>query len=289
LLGRTASLALIALFAAGSAEAGVNHRKHGKEACASCHGDAEAADKTRPGSSDHRSCDGAECHAAEFYGDKAAATKVCFVCHTSKDFWTDMRELVGFPAGEGRDYYAEISHKMHLGRGEGGQSRVEKVTDQSCLFCHAIDVTTKEVARPGHAACESCHRESSKVPMSSCDACHRFRVDADGKPVPSAPISKPAPTRVTRKFSHEKHRLDRRKKEATPVSCGACHLTVAKATSIGSIEVQGGSNMMSAACGACHRSGQKTADGRPIFSITGRCTSCHDSLGDTNPVPRSHG
>jgi hypothetical protein len=272
----------------GEQSSGVNHGKHGKEQCTSCHGEGVDADRRRPAADDHRACDTADCHAAEFYGSKAEGTKVCFVCHTSRDFWTDMRALVPFPP-EHRDFYAEISHKLHLGREGGSESRVEKVTDQGCLFCHQIDADTKEVTRPGHEACKRCHADDvAKVPMSRCNGCHHSRLDAEGKPVATGPIARAGASRVANKFSHEKHRLDRRKKDPTPVSCGVCHLTVANAETLGSIEVHGGSKMMTTACGSCHRSGQKSADGKPVFSITGRCTLCHDSMFDTASVPASH-
>src|SRR5512143_2432751 len=52
----------------------ISHVRHAQVACESCHRGA-----ARPGSDDHRPCDNAACHRADFVG---APTPLCQVCHT---------------------------------------------------------------------------------------------------------------------------------------------------------------------------------------------------------------
>src|SRR5262249_30597388 len=143
------------------------------------------------------------------------------------------------------DYYAEFSHKVHLGaHGAKNESFVGKVTDEGCLFCHKVNVETKEVTRPRHAECQGCHADGSKIPMSKCRACHRSRTDEEGHAVATGPTLRARATRVAKKFSHDRHRLDRRKSERAAVSCGICHTAVVAAETLGAIQVTSGSTTM---------------------------------------------
>jgi hypothetical protein len=303
---------VLAVASSGSGEGALqfrlNHRKHlalpalkkdRDAACARCHTVTPDSDAKRPAASDHRACDSADCHASEWYGQKAEGTEVCLVCHKTSTFWGDMSALRPFPPRpeaktndyflDRLEYYAEFSHKRHLGVSGGNkESVVGKITDEGCLFCHKINLETKEVTRPGHGECQTCHTETSKIPMSKCRACHQARIDDDGHGVRTGPVLRSRATRVSRKFSHEKHRLDRRKREPVGVSCGVCHTSVAEAETLGAIEVTSGSKTMVNACGSCHKDGQKTASGHALFTISGKCTACHDSLADAQSTPATH-
>jgi hypothetical protein len=260
--------------------------KHKIGACETCHTSGANADTVRPAMRDHKTCDTAGCHADEFYGKKAATTKLCSLCHAGPAMLggAAAKKLQPFPRRmnisqtedsflDARDFYAEFSHKKHLRTG----GPIKERTDQGCLFCHKIESAAVEARRPGHEACASCHDEKHAAPMSRCDACHQYRKDGNGIPVSTGPSMRDRPARVGGRFKHETHRVDRRKAEPTPVSCGVCHSRALEADKLSEIVMTDGRQMMVSACGSCHRSGQANARGKPLFTITGQCTLCHSA------------
>jgi len=313
---RTSALALVIV--ALGAVTGVrpfSHRTHLKPQlglkCTGCHTEGVAADVERPAKQDHSACNSKDCHAEEFFTPKMRETDLCLVCHVSKD-WKELEKLRGnvraFPRGHARseqdvdedrsylddfDFYAEFSHRQHLAK----HGPIAEKSDEGCLFCHRISVESGKavVARPGHAHCVNCHggtesnlRKPPKNTMKDCASCHVYRRNTSGVLVKTGPEPKKKKGRVTGTFSHEKHRLDRRKSEPVPVSCATCHLEVTKADTLGEIRATSGQRMMEDACKTCHDGQQKSATGKTIFSITGKCTLCHtqrflDSLDDEAP------
>ncbi|MCB9647975.1 MAG: hypothetical protein H6730_15400 [Deltaproteobacteria bacterium] len=267
-----------------------DHREHLAEAkgfpkCGVCHTQQAKADTIRPGREGHATCDGAGCHADAFSPAAYGKTQVCTICHVKKTRLALPNNLKPFPPTKpALEYYAEFSHQSHL------VARVKKNLKDACLDCHVVDTKTKEVARPGHDQCVSCHGENDEVPMSKCDACHRPRVDGEGRTVSTGPRGRPNPCRVTKHFSHAEHRVDRRAREADkPVSCGTCHFGLNNAKTLGAIVPTNARKTMLNACGKCHRPGQRTAQGKAVFTTTGDCTRCHqDACLTSGPIPSWH-
>lgn len=279
-----------------------SHREHlklpGSNKCSGCHTEGAAADVERPAKNDHASCNSKDCHADEFFTAAQANTSLCLVCHLSKD-WKDLEKkrenIRPFPRGRARvqqdseadksyldewDYYAEFSHKIHLRKG----GPIESKTEESCNYCHKIslDEGKASVERPGHQHCVNCHgaaksgKNSPKNSMNDCASCHKFRRNPAGILVKTGPAPKRDSSRVTAKFSHEKHRVQRKKSAPEEITnCGMCHLQVNKADTLAEIAATSGQRTMEAACGKCHDGKQKSVSGRAIFSITAQCTLCH--------------
>ena len=251
---------------------GVNHRRHmaieGFPDCTQCHTEAERADKLWPARESHATCDAAECHAQDFGPAGYGKTKICTTCHLKKSRISAPLQPFPPPKGE-REYYAEISHKTHMAK------KVQTKLKDPCLDCHQINRETREVARPGHEQCQNCHGREAKVKMSDCAKCHAFRRDETGQPVPMGPRGLQNPCRVTEKFSHVSHRFDARRPDRPAVSCGTCHLGLAKAQTLAAIVPTHGRQTMLDACGRCHRPGQKTSEGRKLVTTIGDCTGCH--------------
>lgn len=247
----------------------------GAGACSPCHPAGPEADRTRPLSEDHRGCDGASCHAAEFYGAKSATTALCRLCHSSRDYWRAEQGLRPFPgrtAEDPPDYYVEISHRKHL-IGPGAPAREAG----SCVACHG-PASAPRPARPGHSACAACHGDAHpSAPMVRCAACHRERRGSGGEPLADAPPRAAGSGRRARivNFDHLEHSFDRRRKEPRAVPCRFCHAAVEGADRLVAIAPLAGQRTMVEVCGTCHAAGQTTATGRPIFAVTGRCTRCH--------------
>lgn len=291
-----------------------SHRTHVRDdkgsKCSQCHTEGALADRERPAKQDHAACNAEGCHAEEFFTVKMSETDLCYVCHVSKE-WKEFEKkranIRSFPRGRERDaeseseprtffddwdFYAEFSHKTHVGKG----GPVREKSDEGCLFCHKISLkpgtNVAVVIRPGHDQCAGCHDGTAGAPsnaMSDCGSCHLHRRTKDGTLVPTGPVSKRRKGRVSGKFSHEKHRLDRRRKDSTPTSCGVCHDLVTKAATLGQIKTTAGQRTMETACKTCHDGKQRTADGQPIFDITGQCTLCHQpSFLDGDTAPLSH-
>jgi hypothetical protein len=299
-------LPLLAILVSGAApdapERAFSHREHlklpGSSKCSSCHTKGAAADVERPAKSDHSSCNSADCHAKEFFTAEQQNTNLCLVCHLSKE-WPALEKkrenIRPFPRGRARpqqddeadrsyldewDYYAEFSHKQHLRKG----GPIEAKTEDSCNYCHKISVEEGKasVERPGHQHCVNCHgaaksgKGAPKNSMSDCASCHKFRRNQAGTLVKTGPAPKRDNSRVTAKFSHEKHRVQRRKSAPKEITnCGMCHLQVNKAATLAEIAATSGQRTMEAACGKCHDGKQKSISGRSIFSITAQCTLCH--------------
>ena len=229
---------------------------------------------------------------------KSSETMVCRVCHPSGTLFVDKDQLWPFPNTkpdkddgrrqylDGLDFYAEFDHRRHL-RAGGPMSQVE---DDHCMHCHQIEPTTLAAVRASHATCAPCHENNAEAPMSACTSCHRYRRDNKGRAVATGPSMRAKQGRVTRKFSHENHRTDRRAgKGDAQLSCGMCHSKAARATTLGAIEPTNGMKTMVQACGKCHRAGQRTKDGRAMFTITGKCTYCHEKrFLDGERLPREH-
>lgn len=267
-----------------------DHRQHQDDAagfpeCVTCHTESAGADVARPGKEGHAICDAAECHASEFSPLAFAKTELCTTCHLKKARVRLENNLKPFPPEKQRlDYYAEFSHESHL------VTRVKKKLKDTCLDCHLVEAKTKEVTRPGHQQCASCHDSKSKVPMSACADCHRFRRDEKGAELAVGPRGRSNPCRVTGKFSHDQHRLDRRAKTSGKVvGCGQCHFGLEKASSLAAIIPTNGRQTMLNACGSCHRSGQMSAGGKAVVATSGDCMHCHQAeCLSAGPLPSWH-
>lgn len=242
--------------------------------CAQCHTGGVAASAERPGQRDHAGCDGADCHATDFYGKPgegdAARRPVCLVCHQDDRPWADLRTLNPFPTGGRFDpaYCVRFSHKAHLTAERAG-------TDEAaCLKCHHVDGEGRTYSPPTHADCAGCHEEGSPIPMSACEACHVQDQHPDGSPLVCRPWLPKDKHRVTEKFQHDTHRADVRSGEA--LSCGHCHTQVAGAESVQTIVLLNGRATMNGSCKSCHN-GRTPIPGtkRRVFSTDGKCTKCH--------------
>jgi len=271
-----------------------DHTAHGKEQkldCTRCHiPNGRDAISVRPGSTDHETCAGKDCHTPDFYGDRYKKTKMCRACHTQSSAWADMRTLWPFPDPNGRQrvFYVEFNHKAHMElKARKGRGTL------SCDACHHVDATGLAYVAPAHKDCSGCHDSEHEVPMTRCDGCHIPVVKPDGTRHAIKPSLKLDVTRVTEKFSHADHRQDRRESAPTPVVCGTCHGRAEEATTIGAISLVNGSETMEKVCRGCHNARSRTADGKVIFGTRGdSCKRCHSKefmkLYYRGALPASH-
>lgn len=233
----------------------LSHALHAAIACASCH------DGPRPGSNDHKPCDG--CHRAAFV---APPGELCKVCHTKITANPLAAPLKPFPVED--IWQAEpptFSHAEHLDAGAIERSVGFHVT---CADCHVKD---GKLARPDHATCSRCHAAEASPPglvtMSQCTGCH----------APAARLRTQAQLiRGDLRFDHPTHRVDRR---GTPIRCEQCHDRMHAA-------VAGAPPPAIASCVGCHDDTDRAPDAVRMRV----CGTCH--VGRVNTVttlaPRSH-
>lgn len=237
-----------------------------KYGCKTCHVAGADADKVAPtNGKTHTLCNEADCHAKDF---DAYNGKICRTCHLHRTrVPAKAMKMQPFPA-EG-SFYTEISHKTHQA------NKVTKRMKDRCLDCHPSRLD--ETARPGHAQCVACHAEHDKVPMSDCTGCHKALVDEKGQRVITGPRDRFNVCRVTKRFDHAKHSLDRRKGKATrKTSCSTCHHSVGRATTLAQLVPTNGAETMLDGCGQCHNGRDRAdSDGKALFSTSGSCLSCH--------------
>jgi hypothetical protein len=253
--------------------------------CEGCHADGTGdAKESRPGQTDHTSCDGAGCHADEFYGDKAKEAKVCLNCHVRGKFWQDMSALRPFPLEvyAKREHTTQFSHRQHMDpevkldgspvgckschQGTGGRIKRgnEKVPEK--LLGGDGDYTN-----PGHDNCVKCHGvdKDNDLKMSKCDGCHVMEQRG-------AAFDKD--TSVRKKFSHEKHQARegkvQGKGEDAPliIECNICHTNVAGAEKVEDAVGFAEKGLGHKVCRTCH--GGATFNGRSIFAVTYKGTGC---------------
>lgn len=231
------------------------HPKLDASDCAGCHSAGPESDRTPPsGPGTHQRCDGADCHAEDFYEPETfAKTEVCAVCHTRKTLGIDPG-FVSFPPST-PFFYAQISHRRHTDT---------KDVSLECSACHE----TKE-ERPGHSACVDCH-QTSEPTMLQCAGCHEPRFDEEGNPKQIGPVGLPAACRVTKAFAGKHPVHLQQKLRGKKLTCEHCHPTVKKAKSLSELMLTQGRKTMMVSCGACHLEG-----GRSKVSLLGDCNSCH--------------
>lgn len=269
-----------------------DHVKHGEKKaldCTTCHQPkGRDAISVRPGSTDHETCMGKDCHTPDFYGDRYEKTKMCRSCHKQSSTWADMRELWPFPDADvhKRVFYVEFNHKAHMALRDKGR-------EVACESCHHVDAKGLVYVPPAHKDCSRCHDDEHEVPMTRCDGCHIPIVGRDGKAHATKPSLKVDIARVSEKFSHENHRQDRRESTPTSVACGTCHGRAEEAERIGEIALVNGSETMEKVCRSCHNARSKTAAGKVIFGTRGdSCKNCHSKefmrLYYRGALPASH-
>lgn len=253
--------------------------------CSGCHSDGTGdAKESRPGQTDHKSCDSAGCHLAEFYGDKAKEAKVCLNCHVRSSFFQDMSALRPYPLETyaNREHTTQFSHRAHMdpkvkldgsplgckscheGRGGRIKRHDEKVPEK--LRNQEGDYTN-----PGHDNCVKCHGDKgeAELKMTKCDGCH--------VPEKRAPVFD-KDTSVRKKFSHEKHQAREGdvvgKGEDAPliIECSVCHTKVAGAETVEAAVGFAEKGLGHKVCRTCH--GGARYKGRSIFAVTYKGTGC---------------
>jgi hypothetical protein len=231
-----------------------SHRTHekadGKLRCEGCHA-SETDGRLRPTGLEHKPCNDAACHAAEFRTKDSA---LCFSCHASNDPAIKNPPKSGFASHE---LSSTFSHKDHLAR--------EPKNGPRCAACHARESGQSPPAlppgmvAPEHVVCGACHAERSKPLMPDCKGCHALRNAEAAKPAASG-------WRVSKKFSHQKHHIDARS-PGTPLDCELCH------AGAGSVPVGSRPSRpkMALCAESCH-------NGTVAFKATGfECLKCHEA------------
>ncbi len=256
-----------------------DHRKHFEVApatagvCAACHVEVDTADSDRPGVRDHKGCDGADCHAKQFYGppDDVGDGSLCRVCHLESSPWADMSELQPFPRADGvREYCMTFDHRLHV---------AEHGLD--CAQCHKVRAHTRSVAPMDHGDCDDCHAEGKSAgerTMQGCDGCHRFEAPS-GVPV----CAKPRKGWDRVRFPHDKHRVDPR--DGSAVGCDTCHEGVVGARKLSDMDLIATKRAtMKGVCGALCHTGRLKVDGKALFG-TRDCARCHPDDDDPAVQP----
>lgn len=245
--------------------------------CDGCHPGDGSADRARPGSgagavaaAAHRTCSEGACHAGAF-GPRVAAESMCGVCHVAAGEagveWERMRVMAPFPrvARSESEVCVTFSHALH-----GDDERMEgEAPVAGCASCHRLEggeASDRPHAEggPGHRACAGCHvGEGRAFDMGDCARCHPT-APSDG---PCRPALREARSTL-RGFSHARHASARHPRRGR-LGCGDCHAGVARAESVGAIELLGrGKATMNGVCRDCH-------DGRVAFHIDTACGRCH--------------
>jgi predicted CXXCH cytochrome family protein len=212
--------------------------------CARCHTIKNGLLVGRP---DHGACFGA-CHGpapvTPRRGTKLALEpaklELCSNCHTAGSLTAVpfTRAPVTYPPYKPSDFALAIGHKAH-----------RAVT---CIQCHLSKGAP-------HRRCIGCHDGSSAPArgpaMSECATCH---TPGSGSPVPPA-LAEPTDT-VTSTFAHDKHA----KRGGAGAQCATCHAAILATND----SILPRPTMQSCGIAGCH-------DGKPAFSITTSCTTCH--------------
>ena len=254
--------------------------------CEGCHsGGGGDAKQSRPGQTDHKSCDGADCHAKEFYGPEAKEAKVCLNCHVRGAYWQDMSALRPFPLETyaNREHRTKFSHRTHM----DPKVRLEG-SAIGCKTCHEglggrirphddkvpekLRLDDGDYTNPGHDNCVKCHGEGggNGLKMTNCGGCH----------VERGPNDDPgdSDTSVRKKFSHEKHQAREGRVEGKGddapliIECSICHTQVAGAETVAAAVGFSEKGLGHTVCRTCH--GGATFEGRGIFAVTYKGTGC---------------
>jgi hypothetical protein len=237
------------------------HDRHRDLSCERCHrGDA------RPGA-DHAPCDDGRCHRAAFLGRPGL---FCRVCHAAVGGAPLAAPLRAFPSDDAwQALPSRFSHAAHLDEGQLERAVGFHV---SCADCHLG--RDGALAPPRHAVCARCHAAevglAAGPPMAACAACHE---DAPARPRTRARL-----IRDDLRFSHGRHRVDRR---GQPIRCDSCHADSSRAAGYAdhlAPRVE--------ACVGCH----DDADRAPAAVRMRTCETCHASrqASLTKLAPRNH-
>ena len=239
----------------------ISHPRHAQVACEACHRGA-----ARPGSDDHRPCDGGACHRADFHG---APTRLCEVCHTQITARPLVAPLKPYPVEDA--WQAEpprFSHQRHL---DGAAMEGRVGFHVTCTDCHAH--SDAGLARPDHAACARCHAPEVALAgaprMAECQACHE----------PDTQL------RVRRRlirddlhFDHTRHLTDRR---GSTIRCEDCHTQTGNAD-----DHRDHTPPRVEGCVGCHDDSART----PAVMRMRICETCHRQRTETltSIAPRNH-
>lgn len=271
-------------------------------ACKSCHTDGSGdASQSRPAQKNHASCEGAKCHAQDFYGDKAKDTKVCLTCHVEGRYWADMSQLRRYPdrCYDDREYATAFSHKQHLAEGVTLKGQA-----LACRSCHQGNGGTirgatpgvedddchiqGDLSNPGHDNCVQCHGADgdNKLKMTDCAGCHQARPPRPTDLEQALPSAKKVSSNVRHSFSHGQHyRFVYDKDERAYVEkdvaaqgdsddgledgalqCGTCHTNIAAAETVQEASTRlsrgQGREQNHKACGTCHGKESVVKNGR---------------------------
>lgn len=239
----------------------LSHPQHAQVSCGDCH-----RGTARPGSDDHRPCDDARCHRADFTGQP---TPLCEVCHTKIAVSPLTAPLRPYPIQDA--WQAEptrFSHKRHLDAGVMEDRVGFHVT---CTDCHTPG--DGGLARPDHAACTRCHAAEVALAgapgMDDCRACH----DATTRLRTRRRL-----IRGDLHFDHVPHRTDRR---GQTIRCEECH-----AQTTGATEYRDHAAPRVENCVGCHDDSERT----PVGLRMRICQTCHGQLTETLTAiaPRNH-
>jgi cytochrome c7-like protein len=236
----------------------LSHAQHAAIACVDCHRMGQ-----RPGSDDHKPCDG--CHRAAFLGQPG---ELCKVCHTKVTVSPLEAKLKPYPVED--IWQAEaprFSHQTHLDAGA-----VERAVGfhVQCADCHVRD---GKLARPDHETCARCHAPEASGPglvtMGQCAGCHL--------PAPQLRTHAQLIRGDLKPFDHETHRSDR---HGNPIKCEQCHQKSAAA------DETAHPSPSIASCVSCHDDSDRAPEGVKMRE----CGACH--IGREQSVatlaPRSH-
>jgi hypothetical protein len=172
--------------------------------CAGCHRAGTDWRAGMPGRDEHRPCQNAACHAAEF---GKPGSPICGSCHERSEPFAP-NPLRRPPIGAGEFRAASTMHAPHLQQG------------MSCAACHAGGGGARS---DGHAQCVQCHKPGARLTLEGCGACHVAPMTAGG-----------ANWSVAARFRHDaNHHLacERCHREGgsadltrpTMAGCGSCH------------------------------------------------------------------
>jgi hypothetical protein len=236
----------------------LRHETHAKLACIECHKMG-----TRPGSDDHKPCDG--CHREAFLAQPGELCKVCHTKVTASPLEAPMRPYPAVDIWQAEP--SKFSHKAHL-----DAERIEAAVGfhVTCADCHVSD---NSLVRPNHATCARCHAPEASpkglVQMTDCTGCHT--------PQPQQRVR----ARLIKgdlKFLHDAHRTDRR---GTPVKCEQCHPQSSAATDYASHAAP-----RIESCVGCHDDTDRTPESVRMRT----CGTCHTTRvqGVVTLAPRNH-
>lgn len=298
----------VAWAAGGAADPVFSHDRHAERmaargeaiACSRCHGTTWQVAELRPGSADHGGCDGAGCHADDFYGPGERAREMCRVCHTAASP-TASGGLERFPTRDraSQEMCVLFDHVAHL---TDARRRGETV-DEMCARCHTLtgDDAAKKRASPSHAHCAACHTDTAPTPMALCEACHQSLTSlekerlaeggrAEGRYTTCRPWLPDHGERIVVGFDHDSPHHLSDPADGKAMSCDFCHRGAARQSDPRAIRRFPGAATM-ARCRRCH-DGRTRVPGaaRRVFSTSRDCYRCHDNalLRGLLTAPRDH-